>query len=128
MYRSALPALEIPPTPLAEFVLARASERGTRPALICAVTGRTITYSDLRPLVERSAAGMAALGIAKGDVCAIFAANSPDYVLAVLAVARLGAVVTTASPLYTQQDLKKQLEDSRARLLFSSMARASSAS
>jgi acyl-CoA synthetase (AMP-forming)/AMP-acid ligase II len=122
MYRSALPALEIPATPLAEFVLARAAERGKRPALICAVTGRTITYSELVPLVARAAAGIAGLGIAKGDVCAVFAANSPDYVIAVLAIAKLGAVVTTASPLYTQQDLKKQLEDSRARLLFSSMA------
>ena len=64
--------------------------------------------------------GLAALGIAKGDVCAIFAANSPEYVIAVLAIARLGAVVTTASRAYTKDDLAKQLRDSGARLLFTS--------
>jgi acyl-CoA synthetase (AMP-forming)/AMP-acid ligase II len=122
MYRSALPPLDVPRAPLADFVLARAAERGARPALICAVTGRTITYAELRELVDRTAAGIAALGIAKGDVCAVFAVNSPDYVITMLAIARLGAVATTASPLYTKDDLKKQLDDSRARLLFTSMA------
>jgi acyl-CoA synthetase (AMP-forming)/AMP-acid ligase II len=93
-----------------------------RPALIDAGTGRTITYEELPLLVDRAAASLARLGIAKGTVCAIFAANAPEYVIAVLAVALLGAIVTTASPLYTKDDLKKQLQDSRARLLFTSTA------
>ncbi len=122
MYRSPHPPLDIPKLPLADFVLAGTAARGERPALICAITGRTITYAQLRDVVERTAAGLAGLGIAKGDVCAIFAANSPDYVIAVLAIVRLGAVVTTASPMYTKDDLKKQLEDSRARVLITQMA------
>jgi acyl-CoA synthetase (AMP-forming)/AMP-acid ligase II len=122
MYRSALRPLDIPASSLADFVLARTAERGERPALICAVTGRVVTYSELRDLVDRAAAGIAALGIAKGDVCAVFAVNSPDYVITMLAIARLGAVATTASPLYTKDDLAKQLEDSHARVLFTTMA------
>src|SRR5688500_9485419 len=108
MYRSLHPPLDIPATPLAEFVLARAAARGERPALVCAVTGRSVSYAALPELVDRTAVGLAALGIAKGDVCAIFAVNSPEYVIAVLAIARLGAVVTTASPAYTKDDLAKQ--------------------
>jgi acyl-CoA synthetase (AMP-forming)/AMP-acid ligase II len=119
MYSSPLPPLDLPGTPLAEFVLADAAARGARAALVDAGTGRTITYAELPALVERAAAGLAGLGIAKGDVCGIFAPNAPEYVVAVLAVARLGAVVTTASPLYTKDDLEKQLEDSSARILFS---------
>ena len=118
MFSSPHAPVEIPPTPLAEFVLAGAAARGARAALIEAGTGRTITYAELPSLVDRAAAALARLGIAKGHVCAIFAANSPEYVIAVLAVARLGAIVTTASPLYTKDDLKKQLQDSGARLLF----------
>ena len=118
MYPSPHAPLDIPATPLAEFVLTRAATYGQRAALIEAGTGRTITYAQLPSLVERAAASLARLGIAKGDVCAIFAANTPEYLIAFLAVARLGAVVTTASPLYTKADLKKQLEDSGARLLF----------
>jgi acyl-CoA synthetase (AMP-forming)/AMP-acid ligase II len=122
MYRSPHAPLEIPATPLADFVLASAAAYGPRVALVEAATGRSITYAELPVLVDRAAAGLAGLGIAKGDVCAIFAANTLEYLIAVLAVARLGAVVTTASPLYTSSDLKKQLEDSAARLLFTSTA------
>jgi acyl-CoA synthetase (AMP-forming)/AMP-acid ligase II len=118
MYRSPLPPIEIPATPLVDFVLAGAAARGQRAALVDADTGRTITYAALPGLVARVAAGLAKLGIAKGDVCAIFAPNTPEYLIAALGVARLGAVVTTASPLYTRDDLRKQLEDSAARVLF----------
>jgi acyl-CoA synthetase (AMP-forming)/AMP-acid ligase II len=118
MYRSPHAPLDIPATALAEFVLARAATYGQRAALIEAGTGRTISYAELPDLVERAAASLARLGIAKGDVCAIFAPNTPEYPIAFLAAARLGAVVTTASPLYTEADLKKQLGDSGARVLF----------
>ena len=122
MYRSLHPPLEIPATPVADFVLAGAAARGQRPALICAVTGRRVAYAELPKLVDRTAVGLAALGIAKSDVCAVFAANAPEYVIAVLAIARLGAVATTVSPANTKDDLAKQLRDSGARVLFTSQA------
>jgi acyl-CoA synthetase (AMP-forming)/AMP-acid ligase II len=122
MYASPHPPLDLPRIPLAEFVLAGAAARGGRAALVCAITGRTITYAALRGVVDHTAAGLAALGIQKGDVCAIFAPNSPEYVVAVLAIARLGAIATTASPVYTKDDLGKQLKDSEARILLTSAA------
>jgi acyl-CoA synthetase (AMP-forming)/AMP-acid ligase II len=122
IYRSLHPAVEIPATPLADFVLARAAARGNRPALVDSITGRTITYAELPDLVDRAASGLARLGLRKGDACAIFSSNTPEYPIAVLAVARLGAVVTTASPLYTKDDLARQLADSGARILITSTA------
>jgi acyl-CoA synthetase (AMP-forming)/AMP-acid ligase II len=122
VYSSPHPPLDFPSVPLADFVLAGASARGGRAALVCAVTGRTITYAALPGVVDHTAAGLAALGVQQGDVCAIFAPNSPEYVVTVLAIARLGAVATTASPAYTKDDLKKQLRDSEARILFTSMS------
>ena len=122
MYRSLHPPLDIPSTPLAEFVLARVGARGQRPALICAATGRSVSYAALPQLVDRTAVGLAALGIAKGDVCAIFAANAPEYVITVLAIASLGAVATTVSPANTKDDLAKQLGDSGARVLFTTQS------
>ena len=94
IYRSARPHLDVPDIPLAEFVLADAARRGQRAALVDCASGRTITYAALPELVERAAAGFAELGLAKGGVCAIFAANTPEYVVALLAIARLGADVT----------------------------------
>lgn len=117
IYRSPLPPIDIPDTPLADFVLARAAERGRRPALVDSASGRTISYAELPGLVDRAAASLSSLGIAKGDVCAIFSPNTIEYPIAVLALARLGAVATTASPLYTKDDLAGQLADSRARVL-----------
>ena len=120
IYRSPHPALHIPDMPLADFVLARAAGRGDRAALVDGASGRTITYAQLPGMVDRAAAGLARRGLRKGDVCAIFSPNTPEYAIAVLAIARLGAIVTTASPMYTRDDVVKQLKDSRARFLFTS--------
>ncbi len=122
IYRSPRPPVEIPDTPVAEFVLTRARARGDRPALVDSVTGRTITYAQLPDLVDRTAAGLARLGLGKGDVCAILSPNTPEYPIAMLAIAQLGATVTTASPLYTKTDLGRHLTDSRARMLITSIS------
>jgi acyl-CoA synthetase (AMP-forming)/AMP-acid ligase II len=122
IYRSPHPALDIPSTPLTDFVLARAHERGDRAALVDSTTGRTISYAKLPGMVDCVAASLARLGLKQRDVCAIFSPNTPEYAVAVLAIARLGATVTTASPMNTRDDLVKQLRDSRARFLFTSPA------
>jgi acyl-CoA synthetase (AMP-forming)/AMP-acid ligase II len=127
VYRSPHPAFEIPDVPLADFVLARAAGRGDRAALVDGASGRTITYAQLPGLVDRAASALSRRGLRKADVCALFSPNTPEYAIAVLAIARLGAVVTTASPMYTRDDLMKQLEDSRARFLITSPAVAGTA-
>src|SRR3954464_5110866 len=122
IYRSPWPSFEIPDSPLTDFVLARTPERGTRAALVDAVTGRTITYGELPALVDRISAGLAGLGVRKGDVVCIFSGNTPDFLPAFLVVARLGAVTTTVNPQATQTDLARQLADSKARFLVTTAA------
>ena len=97
IFRSPHQSLEIPPQSVHEFVLNRAGARGGRAALVDSVTGRTIAYSDLAACVNRVARGLARLGLKKGDVCGVFSPNSIDYPIAVLAMLRLGAIVTTAN-------------------------------
>lgn len=48
----------------------------------------------------------------------------PDLALTVVfhAVARLGAVLTTANPTYTAEEMAFQLEDAAARVLFTTSA------
>ena len=117
IYRSPYPDIEIPEVPVTPFVLARAAERGDRAALVDSVTGRAVTYAELPERVDRAAAALAGMGLKAGDACGIFSHNTIDYPIAVLAILRLGAIVTTASPLYTKDDLVKQLRDAQARLL-----------
>ena len=109
--------MEIPETPVDRFVLERARERGTKPALIDGPSGRTITYEELDRSVDALAAGLAARGFAGGDALAVYMPNLPEYAVAFHGVARAGGRCTTVNPLYTARELEHQLHDSQAKLL-----------
>ena len=117
MIRSPFPDIEIPDIPLTEFVLARADERGDKPALIDAPSGRAITYEQLVAAVCAGTAGLAERGFGQGEVFAHYAPNLPEYAVAFLAVASVGGVNSTANPLYTAEELAGQLRDCGARML-----------
>ena len=115
--KSPYPDVEIPNTPLAEFVLARAQDLGSKPALIDGPSGRVLTYKDLADAVHRVAGSLARRGFRKGDVFAIYSPNLPEYAIALHAVASLGGIISTVNPLYTPRELANQLADSGASYL-----------
>jgi acyl-CoA synthetase (AMP-forming)/AMP-acid ligase II len=121
-FRSPHPDVQIPDAPLGDVVLGVALTRADHPALVDGPTGRVITYGELVRLVRATAAGFAALGIRKGDVVAMWSPNSPEYAVVFHAVARLGAVITTANPVATPDELARQLTDAGARLLVTTAA------
>ena len=111
------PDVTVPDLPLHEFVLADAIGRADQAALIDGPSGRTLTYGQLAAGVRRVAAGLAARGFAKGDVFAIYSPNVPEYALAFYGVSAAGGINTTISPLYTTDELTRQLSDAGARFL-----------
>jgi acyl-CoA synthetase (AMP-forming)/AMP-acid ligase II len=115
--RGPWPDEHIPDTPYADYVLELADELGDKPALVDGPSGRTITFAGLKAGVERMAAGLAARGFGKGDVFAIYSPNVPEYALAFYGVARAGGINTTVNPLYTADELARQLNDAKARYL-----------
>ena len=117
IFRCPHKAVTIPETSLAKFILQRAPEFGNKPALIEGSSGRTITYQELVPTVHKLAAGLASHGFSPGDVLAIYSPNSPEYGLAFLAVAMLGGATTMVPPLFTNTEIKTQLQDSCAKYL-----------
>jgi acyl-CoA synthetase (AMP-forming)/AMP-acid ligase II len=117
IFRSPYPEIELPGIPLTPFVLARARARGDKPALIDALSGRTITYRQLYESVHRVAAGLSVRGFRKGDVFAIYSPNIPEYAVAFHAVSLIGGTLTTLNPLYTSEEVEHQLKDARARYL-----------
>jgi acyl-CoA synthetase (AMP-forming)/AMP-acid ligase II len=117
VFRSPHPDVHIPDAPLGDVVLGQALEHAERPALVDGPTGRTITYGELIARVRALAAGLAALGIQKGDVVGIWSPNCPEYAIVFHAVARLGAIVTTANPVATPYELSRQLSDAHVRIL-----------
>jgi acyl-CoA synthetase (AMP-forming)/AMP-acid ligase II len=115
--KSPSPNVDIPEVPVTDYVLRHAARLADKPALIDGPTGRTLTYRQLADAIRRTAAGLARRGFKKGDVFAIYSPNLPEYAVALMGVASLGGISTTANPLYTADELAKQLQDCGARLL-----------
>jgi acetoacetyl-CoA synthetase len=59
---------------------------------------RSLSADELRDAVARCAAGLAALGVRRGDRVAAFLPNIPETVVALLATASLGAVWSSCAP------------------------------
>ena len=55
--------------------------------------GAAVTYAELDRRVARTAAGLARLGVGRGDVVGLLLYNCPEFLEAMFAVARLGAIV-----------------------------------
>jgi acyl-CoA synthetase (AMP-forming)/AMP-acid ligase II len=115
--RSPLPDVEIPDALVSDVVLRHAARLADKPALIDALTGRTLTYGQLDNDVRRLAGGLVDYGIRPGDAVAILAPNAPEYATAFLGVAYAGGVVTTINPTYTVREARHQLKDAAARLI-----------
>ncbi len=117
IFRNRQHAIEIPNQPLAAYVLEHASGRGDKSAILDGTSGHGLSYAQLAASVARVAKGFALRGLKKGDVVAIYSPNLPEYAPAFLGVATLGGICTTASPLYTSEELARQLRDAGARFL-----------
>ena len=100
-----------------EFVLGDISSHKDKTAIVQAETGRKISYHEISESINQLAKGLQVAGFKKGDVLAIYSPNLPEYVVVFLAVLKLGGVCTTVNPLYTADELAKQLKDSKAKLI-----------
>ncbi|XP_066953879.1 probable 4-coumarate--CoA ligase 3 isoform X3 [Macrobrachium rosenbergii] len=92
---------------------------GSQTAIECAVTGKSYTYDHLLETVSRWAGFLTRLGISKGDVIAVYMPNCPEYPVVLFGSISVGVVVTTVSNHYTSEELDRQLNDSKAKLLVS---------
>lgn len=115
--RSPYPEVDIPDVTLTQFVLSRARARGDKPAIICGVTERSYSYRELADAIPRAAAGLYARGIRQGQVVGIVSPNSPEYAVAFLGIASLGAICSTVNPTATAEEIGAQFKDSEARML-----------
>jgi acyl-CoA synthetase (AMP-forming)/AMP-acid ligase II len=117
IFTSPCPDIEVPDVSLTDFVLEHSAAYGDKPALVDGPTGRTYTHAQTAAAIAGAARALAARGVRRGDVVALYAANSPEYAIAFHAVVALGAVCTTINPTYTVTELAFQLEHSGARAL-----------
>ncbi len=73
--------------------------------------GAKINYKEMNEITDRLAAGLADLGVKKGDRVGIFMPNTPQFVMAYFAVIKLGGVVVATNPLYSPREIEHQVND-----------------
>lgn len=111
------PLITIPECTIAQFVCDCPNGLADRPALIDGSTERVVTYGQLRQDVRRLAAGLIRLGVTPGQIVAVFAPNSPDYVALFYGVTSARATITSLNVIHNAAELTYQLADSGARIL-----------
>jgi long-chain acyl-CoA synthetase len=79
--------------------------------------GRRISFRDVDELSQALGSWMQSKGIAQGTRVALMMPNLPQYMVAIAAVLRIGAVVVNVNPLYTPRELEHQLRDSGAQAI-----------
>ena len=120
IYRSMRPPLVLPKDPnysMVTFLFRNASSYPNKPALIDAETSETLTFSQLKSAIAKVSQGLLSLGITKNDVVLLFAPNSIRYPICFLSIVAIGAIASTTNPLYTTQELAKQVKDSNPKLV-----------
>jgi acetyl-CoA synthetase len=78
---------------------------------------RSITYAELTDEVKRAANALAALGVVAGDRIAIYLPLIPEAVVAMLAVARLGAIHSVIFGGFSAESLRSRIEDAGAKVV-----------
>jgi long-chain acyl-CoA synthetase len=79
--------------------------------------GKTLTYREVGALVERTAAGLQALGVRKGTKVGLFMPNCPTFIVYYFATLKAGGTVVNYNPLYTVEELTFQVKDSDTELM-----------
>lgn len=79
--------------------------------------GHTVTYAEALELVDRLAAGLVGLGVAKGDRVGYCMANHSAFPLLHFALWKIGAVAVSMNPLYPVERLAVQAADAGVKAI-----------
>jgi fatty-acyl-CoA synthase len=79
--------------------------------------GRSLTWGDLHRRVSALAAGLAELGVRRGDRVALLMSNRPEVIEAVIAANALGAIAVPLNFRLAPAEVEYVLGDSQARIL-----------
>jgi long-chain acyl-CoA synthetase len=105
---------------LAQLVRFSAEDFPAKPALI--FHGRPINYLDLDEQVDRTAAALAGLGVARGDRVALLAGNVPEFVSCFYGALRAGAAVSPLNVALTPEEVGYILADNGAKVAIAEAA------
>ncbi len=67
--------------------------------------GQSCSYAELDASITKFAAGLQSLGIKKGDHVALLLGNSPQFIISLYGVLRVGATAIPINPIYTPDEI-----------------------
>ncbi len=81
---------------------------------------RSINYRQLKTLADRLAAGLASLGVERGDRVCLFLPNCVEFIVSDWAILKAGAAVVPTSVLRTEEGLIHEAGSSNSRVIICS--------
>jgi acetyl-CoA synthetase len=78
---------------------------------------RSFSYAELTTEVKKAANALAALGVTQGDRIAVYLPVIPEAVIAMLAIARLGAIHSVVFGGFSADSLRARIDDAQAKLV-----------
>jgi long-chain acyl-CoA synthetase len=102
-----------------DLIFQQAKKRGGKTALF--VGDEKISYRQIQKKADILAAYLASRGVEKGDKVALFMRNSAEFIYAVFAISKLGAVSVPINTFLKESELAYILEDSDAKVVISSV-------
>jgi len=73
---------------------------------------RKYTYRELMHWSDKIAAGLAEIGVKKGDGVGVYMTNSPEFIFTVYGITQNGAVVVPLNPMLKPHDIQHIISDS----------------
>ena len=107
--------MPLPPRMLHEMLLEKAGQQPD--ARFLHFMGRDFSYGEIAAAVRALAAGLSANGVGDGCRVGLFLPNTPHYVIAYYAILMAGGTVVNFSPLYSEDELVFQIEDSGTEIM-----------
>ena len=91
------------------FGILKISEKSHPEAVAIDYFGRKFTYNELVEEIERISHAYYKIGVRKGDIVTVLMPNTPEGVLSIYALNRLGAISNIVHPLSAQEEIKNYL-------------------
>jgi acyl-CoA dehydrogenase len=107
--------IELPKVDLASFMEEALERYAHKPCID--FLGKKWAYRDLNALIQKTAAGLQAMGVVKGSKIGLMMPNTPYYPILFLAALKAGAIVVNFSPMSTLAEVQAQAKDSGTEIL-----------
>ena len=101
-----------------ELISFQAKKRKNKTALL--LGNDKITYTQIVASADKLAAYLSSMGVKKGDKVALFLRNSSEFIYAIFAVSKLGAILVPINTFLKSEELSYILEDSGSTVLIAS--------